>query len=145
MTQPGQEVPDLYQLLAVSPNASAADIVRAYRRKARAVHPDSRPDDAGAADQFRALTSAYQVLSNPGQRAVYDRRLRSQPKPPSPAPSHTRSGPWPTAGLRAGPVHFEPARSPAPGRRAAADPELQPLAYLLLHHLSGRSFWSWPW
>lgn len=48
-------------MLGVSPGADSAQIVRAYRRRARAVHPDvSTEQDAGA--QFSALWAAYQLL-----------------------------------------------------------------------------------
>lgn len=64
---------DYYDLLGVSRQASAEELKKAYRRRARELHPDARPDDAGAADQFKAVARAYQVLSDPDQRARYDR------------------------------------------------------------------------
>ena len=63
---------DFYELLGVSRNASADEIKRAYRQKAMELHPDTNPD-AGAAEEFKALSRAYQVLSDPDQRARYDR------------------------------------------------------------------------
>jgi molecular chaperone DnaJ len=65
-------VADYYELLGVSRNATADEIKRAYRKRAVELHPDTNPD-AGAAEEFKALSRAYQVLSDPDQRARYDR------------------------------------------------------------------------
>jgi curved DNA-binding protein CbpA len=62
---------DPYIVLGVARQASAEEIVRAYRRAARASHPDS--GDAGSAERFQAVSDAYDVLRDPGRRAVYDR------------------------------------------------------------------------
>ena len=65
---------DFYELLGVSPRRPAADeIKRAYRQRARELHPDANPDDSAAAEQFKEVSPAYQVLSDPDQRARYDR------------------------------------------------------------------------
>ncbi len=60
---------DLYELLDVPRSASEDDLKRAYRRKAREHHPDA----GGDADTFKAVTHAYQVLSDPQRRSRYDR------------------------------------------------------------------------
>lgn len=63
---------DLYDVLGVSKDASEADIKKAFRRRARELHPDvnKAPD---AEDQFKELNEAYDVLSDPNKRAQYDR------------------------------------------------------------------------
>jgi molecular chaperone DnaJ len=62
-------VPDLYELLELPRDATAEDIKRAYRRKAREHHPDA----GGEEETFKQVTHAYQVLADPERRARYDR------------------------------------------------------------------------
>jgi curved DNA-binding protein CbpA len=69
---------DPYIVLGVTRRASAEEIARAYRRAARASHPDS--GGAGSAQRFHAVSDAYEVLRDPRRRAVYD---RSHPLAPS--------------------------------------------------------------
>lgn len=62
---------DAYQVLGVSRDADQSEIQRAYRRLARRLHPDVNKDP-GAEDEFKSLSEAYDVLSDPDQRKRYD-------------------------------------------------------------------------
>jgi molecular chaperone DnaJ len=63
---------DPYDLLGVARDADADAIKKAYRRLARQLHPDVNPDPE-AQEQFKQVTAAYEVLSDPQKRAAYDR------------------------------------------------------------------------
>jgi molecular chaperone DnaJ len=60
-----------YEILGVDRNASDADIKRAFRKLAQQWHPDVSTE-AGAGDKFKEINEAYQVLSDPQRRQVYD-------------------------------------------------------------------------
>ena len=69
MTSPERRDP--YTVLGVPRQASAAEIARAYRRAARASHPDSGV--VGSTERFRVVSDAYEQLRDPRRRAMYDR------------------------------------------------------------------------
>jgi molecular chaperone DnaJ len=62
---------DYYEVLGVRRNASADEIKRAYRRLARQHHPDVNPDPR-AQEKFKEIGRAYEVLSDPEKREIYD-------------------------------------------------------------------------
>lgn len=63
---------DLYEILGVDKNASEVEIKKAYRHRARELHPDVS-DDPQAEEKFKDLNEAYDVLSDPQKKAQYDR------------------------------------------------------------------------
>jgi len=63
---------DPYFVLGVRRQASPEEIARAYRRAARATHPDGGGSGAGS-EPFQMVSAAYEVLRDPGRRAGYDR------------------------------------------------------------------------
>jgi curved DNA-binding protein len=64
---------DYYDVLGVSKDADEKEIKRAFRRLAKKHHPDANPDDPTAADRFKEINAAYEVLSDPEKRKQYDR------------------------------------------------------------------------
>ncbi|MBC2899593.1 hypothetical protein CFC21_112421 [Triticum aestivum] len=64
---------DYYNILKVNRNASLEDLKKSYRRLARTWHPDKNPTGGAEAEaRFKQITEAYEVLSDPEKRAIYD-------------------------------------------------------------------------
>ncbi len=63
---------DYYEILGISRNATAAEIKKAYRKKAIQYHPDRNPGDAEAEAKFKEAAEAYEILSDPDKKARYD-------------------------------------------------------------------------
>ncbi|MGK0295730.1 MAG: molecular chaperone DnaJ, partial [Ulvibacter sp.] len=63
---------DFYEILGISKGADAAEIKKAYRKKALEHHPDKNPDDKSAEEKFKVAAEAYEVLSDPNKKAKYD-------------------------------------------------------------------------
>lgn len=63
---------EYYDILKVSPSASESEIKKAYRKLAKEYHPDKNKDDQNANEMFQKVAEAYEILSDPDKRAMYD-------------------------------------------------------------------------
>jgi curved DNA-binding protein CbpA len=79
----------LYDLLGALPGDDADGLRAAFRRAAKATHPDMNPDDPEAPRRFRELVRAYDILIDTDQRTTYDELLLIALQPP-PAAKSTR-------------------------------------------------------
>jgi curved DNA-binding protein CbpA len=73
----------LYDLLGALPSDDAEGLRTAFRKAAKATHPDMNPDDPDAALRFRELVRAYDILTDAEQRATYDQLLAIALQPPA--------------------------------------------------------------
>jgi molecular chaperone DnaJ len=83
---------DHYEVLGVRRNAAPEEIKSAFKKLAAQYHPDRNQDDPTAHERFKELNLAYQVLSDPNRRTMYDRFGHRAEEPGSPFGS---SGPFP--------------------------------------------------
>jgi len=102
---------DYYEVLGVSRDASADQIRTAYRKLARKYHPDVNKA-ANAADKFKEATAAYEALSDPQKRKMYDQFGHAGPGPFGPGAGGGRGGPgrtytWTGGGAPGGFEGFE--------------------------------------
>ncbi|KAL6629224.1 hypothetical protein ACP70R_028989 [Stipagrostis hirtigluma subsp. patula] len=89
---------DYYNILKVNRNATLEDLKKSYRRLARTWHPDKNPTGGAEAEaKFKQLTEAYEALSDPEKRAIYDQYgeegLKGMPPPGSQSRTSTAAGP----------------------------------------------------
>ncbi len=66
------EYKDYYRILGINKSSSQDDIKRAYKKLAMKYHPDQNPDDSNAEEKFKEISEAYEVLSDPEKRKMYD-------------------------------------------------------------------------
>ncbi len=93
------EFRDYYTTLGVGRDAGEDEIKKAFRTLARKYHPDVAKDKAGAEDRFKEINEAYEVLSDPRKRKLYDelganwKQGAAPPPPPPRGGAHTRRAP----------------------------------------------------
>ncbi len=73
LTISGGRMNDPYKTLKITKAASEKDIKSAFRKLAKAYHPDQNPDDPSAQDKFAKVNAAYELLSNQEKRGQFDR------------------------------------------------------------------------
>ena len=72
------EPKNLYDILGVTQNATQDEIKRAYRKMAQRYHPDKAGDDSAAKERWDEISKAYEILSDPEKKALYDRPARKR-------------------------------------------------------------------
>jgi curved DNA-binding protein CbpA len=79
---------DYYAILGITPDATLADVKKAYRKLARKYHPDRNNSNPDSAARFRDITEAYDTLTDPSRRQAYDRTYRPAPGSKISTPVH---------------------------------------------------------
>jgi molecular chaperone DnaJ len=100
---------DYYSILGVARNAKPAELKKAYRRLARKVHPDVNPGDRTAEERFKKIQEAYDVLSDPKKRSMYDQYgfySENFKEPPGADPWFRQAGGAPKGGFDFSGVEF---------------------------------------
>lgn len=93
--QPYNPDNDYYDLLGIAAHASADDIQKAFRQKAKVTHPDRNPDQSErATSDFQRLNEAYAVLSDPLRRHEYDRKRWPHTRQPANEAGHRQRRPY---------------------------------------------------
>ncbi|HEX9061827.1 MAG TPA: DnaJ domain-containing protein [Clostridia bacterium] len=69
------EMPDFYEIMCISRDASQEEIKKAYRKLAKKYHPDANPDDKNAEEKFKEINEAYATLSDEERKKAYDLRF----------------------------------------------------------------------
>ena len=103
-----------YEIMGVKINATESQLKKAFHKLARECHPDSDPNNPWANDEFKTLSAAYELLSDPKRRALYDRGEISG--------DGTKRTPKRTTKSRA----KSPSRSPHKRKRTATSPKGSP-------------------
>lgn len=93
---------DLYKTLGVKPEASAAEIKKAYRRLAKQYHPDSTGGDKHKETKFKEISTAYDVLGDPEKRSQYDAIRAGGPQFGQGFPGGGRASGFPGDGFASG-------------------------------------------
>jgi hypothetical protein len=113
---------DYYAVLGVSPTATEQEIDAAFRVLAKRWHPDRCGGDAEAAERFKRITAAHDVVGDPATRARYDRERARASEPPAPrvaSPAWSAPSPsWDDRSSWSGPAWVPPVDVPRRARRA---------------------------
>ena len=126
-----------YKMLGIPENATQDEVKKGYRRMAMKYHPDKHGGSLVANEIFKKVKDAYDVLSDPKQRAMFDRQLSMQPKvkPAAQAQPQAKAQARPTPQPQAKPApdnakkytweNFDQKKD-APKEQAKAEPKAQP-------------------
>jgi hypothetical protein len=118
------QLSECYRLLGLSRNASPEDVKVAYRRMARKYHPDVNQGDPTAADKFRLVQEAYQILKDAANGAIPPQpQTRASRTSASPPPTANRQPPTPPRQAKS-----EPKASPQPKPEPKPEPKVTPKA-----------------